>query len=61
MNREVFFEFHQVGNFVKVSAIDAESGLEVSIMGPANAAPVTLRANALRKLEAQLRKQGLES
>ena len=59
MPREALFEFHRIGNFMKVSAIDPDTGLEVSIVGPANASEITLRANALRKLDAQLRKQGL--
>lgn len=56
MTREALFEFHQVGAFMKVSALDPESGIEVSIVGPANASEHVLRVNALRKLEAALRK-----
>jgi hypothetical protein len=56
MPRETFFEFRTVGNFVKVTAIDAETAVEVSIVGPVNAGEALLRANALRKLEAALRK-----
>jgi hypothetical protein len=56
MARETFFELRTIGGFVKVTAIDAETGLEVSIVGPAAASEVLLRANALRKLEAALRK-----
>jgi len=56
MARETFFEFRTIGGFVKVTAIDAATGLEVSIVGPAGAGEALLRANALRKLEAALRK-----
>ena len=56
MTREALFEFHRVGNFMKVSALDPDSGIEVSIVGPANASEHVLRTNALRKLEAALRK-----
>jgi hypothetical protein len=56
MAREALFEFHQVGAFMKVSALDPDSGIEVSIVGPANASDHVLRTNALRKLEAALRK-----
>ncbi|MFM7345252.1 MAG: DUF6898 family protein [Tagaea sp.] len=56
MTREALFEFHQIGAYMKVSALDPESGIEVSIVGPANAPEFTLRANALRKLDAALRK-----
>ncbi|MHA1568235.1 MAG: DUF6898 family protein, partial [Alphaproteobacteria bacterium] len=31
---EVLLEFHRVGNAVKVTAMDPESMVEVSIMGP---------------------------
>ena len=51
MSREVIFEFYRLGNSVKVSAVDTESMTEVSVVGPATASEVTLRNNALRKLE----------
>lgn len=60
MTREALFEFHQVGSYMKVSALDPESGIEVSIVGPANASEYVLRANALRKLAAALRKSESE-
>ena len=56
MTRETFFEFRTIGNSVKVTAIDAATGIEVSIVGPAAASEALLRANARRKLEAALRK-----
>lgn len=56
MTREALFEFHQVGSYMKVSALDPETGIEVSILGPANASEYVLRSNALRKLDAALRK-----
>lgn len=56
MTREALFEFHQIGSYMKVSALDPETGIEVSIVGPANASEYVLRTNALRKLEAALRK-----
>lgn len=49
--REVLFEFRQIGNYVKVSAIDAQSGQEVSIVGDAKAGEVRLKQAALKKLE----------
>jgi hypothetical protein len=48
--RTVIFEFMQVGNSVKVTAMDPATLVEVSIIGPANAAQADLRAAALRKL-----------
>jgi hypothetical protein len=59
MPRETFFEFHQIGAYTKATAIDAQSGLEVSIVGPSNASEVVLRNNALRKLNAALKREGL--
>ncbi len=56
MAREILFEFHRVGAFVKVTAIDTATGLEVSIVGPSNGGEALLRANARRKLEAALRR-----
>jgi hypothetical protein len=58
MPRDALFEFHRIGAFVKVTAIDAETGVEVAIVGPANGGDSLLRANALRKLEAALRRRG---
>jgi Domain of unknown function (DUF6898) len=39
---------------VKVSAIDAATGLEVSVMGPASASQADLKRLALQKLNARL-------
>ncbi|MBI3452247.1 MAG: serine hydroxymethyltransferase [Rhodospirillales bacterium] len=49
--REVIFEFRSIGNSVKVSAIDSETQIEVSIVGPTSASEASLRATALRKLD----------
>lgn len=56
--REVYFEFVKVGNVVKVTAIDSVTAIEVSVMGPANAAKSDLEKIALRKLEARLKREG---
>ena len=56
--REILYEFHRVGNFVKVSAIDAETGVEASIQGPATASETLLRINAARRLEFVMRRKG---
>jgi hypothetical protein len=55
--REIFIEIMTVGIFAKVSAIDSETGIEVSITGPANADRETLEAAAVAKLEYVLKKQ----
>jgi hypothetical protein len=52
--REVYFEFTAIGRTVKVSAIDAATGLEVSVMGPASASQADLKRLALQKLNARL-------
>ena len=57
--REVIIEFHQVGAYVKVSAMDAASLTEVSIQGPATANEELLKRNALKRLEYVLKKKNL--
>jgi hypothetical protein len=53
--REVLFEFTQIGAAVRVAAIDAASGVEVTVMGPASATRGDLQRLALGKLKARLR------
>ena len=48
---EVIIEFLRVGNAVKVTAVDPESMIEVSIVGPPDAGEETLKRTAIRKLE----------
>jgi len=48
--REVLFELRQVGNTVKVTAIDVATNTEVSTMGPISAGEHGLKMAALRKL-----------
>ncbi len=52
--REVYFEFTALGASVRVAAIDAATGVEVSVVGPANAARFDLQRLALAKLTARL-------
>ena len=56
-DREVILEFHVVGNAVKVTAIDPETLVEVSILGPSTAGEEALKRAALRKLEYMLAKR----
>jgi hypothetical protein len=49
--REIFVEFVMLGNTVKATAIDPDTGLEASIVGPAGAPRTTLAEAARRKLE----------
>jgi hypothetical protein len=55
--REVLFEFKQIGNSVKVTAIDSATGIEASIVGPAGAGDFELRRVALAKLNYVMQKQ----
>ena len=56
---DVFVELVVQGNFVKVPAIDAASGAEGSIVGPANAPRDALSQAAVRKLQYVIaKKQG---
>ena len=56
--RDVYFEFTAIGSTVKVVAIDALTGTEVSVMGPAGAAQADLERLALGKLKARLAREG---
>lgn len=49
-SREVLFEFIPIGNSVKVSAIDAQTGIEVAMVGPAKASQEDLKRTAAAKL-----------
>jgi hypothetical protein len=55
--REVIFEFYRVGAYVKVSAVDPVTCIEVQIMGPANAGREPLERIALRKLRRAIENQ----
>ncbi len=56
---EVIIEFHRVGAYVKVSAIDPVTYTEVSIVGDPAASEERLTRTAVRKLERALsRAQG---
>jgi hypothetical protein len=56
--RPIYIEFVLQGNVVKVTAIPSVTGVEASIVGPANAAQSTLAEAAWRKLEYVLKKKG---
>ena len=49
--REVIIEFHRVGSYVKVSAVDPRSLTEVAIVGDPAAGEAALKRAAVRKLE----------
>lgn len=56
-DREVIIEFQQIGNAVKVTAVDTKTLIEVSIMGPPSAGEETLKRNAINKLQYVLSKK----
>ncbi|MHA7773413.1 DUF6898 family protein [Roseibium sp. M-1] len=51
---EIYLEFRPVGQQVKVSAIDAATGIEVSVFGPTSASQQDLKQLAVRKLQRRL-------
>ena len=55
---EIYFEFTAIGRNVKVSAIDAATGTEISVMGPSTASQADLQRLALQKLLAKLGADG---
>ena len=54
---EVIIEMQQVGNAVKVTAVDPVSLVEVSIVGSPSQGKEMLRRTAINKLNYVLRKQ----
>lgn len=57
MAREVIVEFIPQGNFMKVTAIDAITGREVTMVGDPNAGQPRLKELAIQKLEYVLSKE----
>lgn len=51
---EVIFEITRIGDVQRVAAVHVETGVEVVVQAPANAALADVRALALRKLERAL-------
>ncbi len=58
-DREIIIEFHPIGQYVKVSAMDSKTLTEASIQGPANTPRDMLKRNALKRLEYVLKKKNL--
>ena len=55
--KEVLIEMYQVGNSVKVTAVDPETLVEVSIVGAPSLGEEMLKRNAVNKLFYVLRKR----
>lgn len=53
--KQYLIETIQVGNFLKVSAVDPKTGCEVSIMAPLNSTQAMREKLAVQKLEYRLR------
>lgn len=51
---EIYVEFRQVGQAMRVTAVDAASAEEVVVMGPASASQADLQRIAVRKLKRKL-------
>ncbi len=51
MAREIYVEFVIQGNSAKATAIDPDTGVEASVVGPAGAGRAALAEAARRKLE----------
>ncbi|MBJ6986828.1 MULTISPECIES: hypothetical protein [unclassified Devosia] len=54
MEGEVFFEFVQLGQQMRVAAIDVDSGTEVIVIAPVNTARGHMQQLALAKLRKKL-------
>ncbi|MCH8521102.1 hypothetical protein [Glycocaulis sp.] len=52
--REIIFEYQRLADSVRLAAIDAATGTEVIVFGPAHVARHDLERVALRKLERRL-------
>lgn len=55
---EVYFEHVRLGAFAKCTAVDAATGVEVSVSGPVSALPGDLETLALRALKRRLAQLG---
>ena len=56
-SRDYIIEIIQVGDYVKVSAVDPASGIEACIVGAPSAGETVLKRTAIRKLEYVLAKR----
>ena len=55
-HREALIEFHRVGAYIKVSAVDPDTLTEVSIVGDPAAGEEALTRTAVRKLDYVLKR-----
>ena len=57
--REVLFEFFKVGKYIRVSAIDPDSGTEVIMIGDPKQGQEVMKRLATRKLVYVMNKKGV--
>jgi hypothetical protein len=55
---KVYFEVTIIGVSAKVVALDAHTGVEVTVIGPAKASRADLERLALAKLKARIAREG---
>ncbi|GGA51057.1 DUF6898 family protein [Pelagibacterium lentulum] len=56
-SREVLFEFHHVGQQVRVAAIDSETGIEVVVIAPVSSSQQHMKSVAMAKLVRRLQQE----
>jgi hypothetical protein len=57
IKREIIIECAQFGNSVRVTAIDAESGTEVTFQAPLSASKLEMERTAVNKLNYVMKKK----
>ncbi len=55
--REIYFEMQRIGPYMKVSALDPLTLVEVSVQGPASAREADLKRLAANKLKRAIERQ----
>lgn len=55
-DKEVLLEFHRVGSYLKATAVDPSTLVEVSVVGPAVGSREMLRRTVLAKLDYVLKR-----
>lgn len=58
-NREVIFEYRQMGNLMRVTAVDVGTMTEVVVQCPVTAGETVFQKQGLARLEYVLRKNGV--
>jgi hypothetical protein len=58
-NREIIFEYAQLGAYVKVTAMDVATLTEISVQAPVNTHENVMQSLAGKRLEYVLRKKGI--